>query len=127
MPTRWETFPIQVTGGLRTDDPEIQLGINMPGAAIRLVHFEPSVRGGYRRINGYSKFDSDTVTAGADHVLGVAYLYGTVVACTDNGGIATSTGTGWTARATGRTHPNKYRFAKFNLSGTKKLCGVDGS
>ena len=127
MPTRWETFPIQVTGGLRTDDPEIQLGINMPGAAIRLVNFEPSVRGGYRRINGYSKFDSDTVTAGADHVLGVAYFYGTVVACTDNGVIATSTGTGWTAQATGRTHTNKYRFTKFNLSGTKKLCGVDGS
>jgi hypothetical protein len=67
------------------------------------------------------------VTAGADAVLGVAYFYGTVVACTDNGTISTSTGSGWTAEATGRTHSNKYRFTKFNLNGTKKLIGVDGS
>lgn len=127
MPTRWETFPIQVTGGLITDSPPIQLGINQPGAAIRLVNFEPSVRGGYRRINGYTKFDSNTVTVGADSVLGVAYFYGTVIACTSNGTISTSTGTGWTAEATGRTHANKYRFTKFNFSGTKKIIGVDGS
>lgn len=126
MPTAWETFPIPITGGLLTDSPPIRTGLEAPGSAIRLVNFEPSIRGGYRRINGYTKFDSNAVTAGSDSVLGVAYFYGTVVAVTDNGSISTSTGSGWTEEASGRTHNNKYRFTKINLNGTKKLIGVDG-
>lgn len=127
MPTRWETFLIPITGGLYTDDPPIQTGLENPGSAIRLVNFEPSIRGGYRRVNGFVKFDSDPVTVGEDAVLGVSYFYGTVLAVTDDGSISTSTGNGWTSEATGRTHNNKYRFTKINLNGTKKLIGVDGS
>jgi hypothetical protein len=58
MPTRWETFPIELTGGLVSNLSRLQQGIKMPGSARLMQNFEPSVNGGYRRINGYTKFDS---------------------------------------------------------------------
>jgi hypothetical protein len=58
MPTAWETFPIEVKGGLVTNISPLQQGITAPGSARRLVNFEPSIEGGYKRILGYTKFDS---------------------------------------------------------------------
>lgn len=61
MPTTWETFPIEVKGGLITNISPLQQGINSPGSARRLVNFEPSIEGGYRRIKGFNKFEEDYV------------------------------------------------------------------
>lgn len=58
MPTAWETFPVEVKGGLITNVSPLQQGVNMPGSARRLINFEPSIEGGYRRIQGYNKFDT---------------------------------------------------------------------
>lgn len=58
MPTNWQTYPVEVKGGLVTNTSPLQQGINMPGSARRLVNFEPSIEGGYRRIEGYNKFDT---------------------------------------------------------------------
>lgn len=58
MPTRWETFPIEFKGGLVTNLSRLQQGIKQPGSARELVNFEPSIKGGYRRINGYTKYSS---------------------------------------------------------------------
>jgi hypothetical protein len=58
MPTAWETFPIEVKGGLITNISPLQQGITAPGSARRLTNFEPSIEGGYKRILGYTKFDS---------------------------------------------------------------------
>lgn len=58
MPTNWQTYPVEVKGGLVTNISPLQQGINMPGSARRLVNFEPSIEGGYRRIEGYNKFDT---------------------------------------------------------------------
>ena len=57
MPTNRETFPVEFKGGLVTNLSPLQQGINMPGSAITLKNFEPSISGGYKRILGYSKFD----------------------------------------------------------------------
>lgn len=59
MPTAWQTFPIEVRGGLVTNISPLQQGLTAPGSARRLVNFEPSVEGGYRRILGYNKFEED--------------------------------------------------------------------
>jgi len=56
MPTTRETFPVEFKGGLITNISPLQQGINMPGSAITLKNFEPSIVGGYRRILGFSKF-----------------------------------------------------------------------
>lgn len=61
MPTRWETFPIELAGGLVTNLSRLQQGIKLPGSARLLQNFEPSIEGGYRRINGYTKYDSEPV------------------------------------------------------------------
>ena len=61
MPTTRQTYPIEFRGGLVTNMSPLQQGINMPGSARILRNFEPSVEGGYRRIEGYSKYDSDII------------------------------------------------------------------
>jgi hypothetical protein len=61
MPTTWETFPIEIKGGLVTNISPLQQGIVAPGTARRLVNFEPSIEGGYKRILGYNKFDTEFV------------------------------------------------------------------
>jgi hypothetical protein len=63
MPTQWETFPVEMKGGLITNVSPLQQGINFPGSARSLINFEPSVEGGYRRIEGYEKFDENFVPA----------------------------------------------------------------
>ena len=66
MPIRWETFPVELTGGLVSNLSRLQQGIQKPGSARVLQNFEPSIKGGYRRINGYIKFDSAPVPAYGD-------------------------------------------------------------
>lgn len=61
MPTNWQTFPVELKGGLVTNISPLQQGVQSPGSARRLVNFEPSIEGGYRRIEGYNKFDTATV------------------------------------------------------------------
>src|SRR5210317_1774449 len=54
----WQTYPVEFRGGLVTNLSPLQQGINAPGSARILRNFEPSVEGGYRRIEGYDKYDS---------------------------------------------------------------------
>jgi len=61
MPTRWETFPVELSGGLVSNMSRLQQGAKQPGSARILQNFEPSVKGGYRRINGFTKYDSTIV------------------------------------------------------------------
>ena len=61
MATGWETYPVEFKGGLVTNLGPLQLGINQPGAARRLVNFEPSITGGYRRILGFEKFNPNRI------------------------------------------------------------------
>ena len=61
MVTRWETFPLELTGGLISNQSRLQHGLKMPGSARVLQNFEPSVKGGYRRINGFTKYSESIV------------------------------------------------------------------
>ena len=45
-------------GGLVLDQPTFKM---QPGMALELENFEPDVRGGYRRINGHTKWNSNIV------------------------------------------------------------------
>ena len=61
MADAWQTYPVELRGGLITNLSPLQQGINAPGSARILRNFEPSVEGGYRRIEGYDKFDSNLI------------------------------------------------------------------
>ena len=57
----WQTYPIEFRGGLITNLSPLQQGLNAPGSATILRNFEPSIEGGYRRINGFTKYNSNIV------------------------------------------------------------------
>jgi hypothetical protein len=57
MPDRWQTYAVEFNGGLITNLSPLQHGAN----ARVLRNFEPSIEGGYRRIEGFDKYDDNLV------------------------------------------------------------------
>lgn len=57
----WATYPFEFKGGLVSNLPPLQQGTQLPGSARLLKNFEPSVNGGYKRIEGYDKYSSYTI------------------------------------------------------------------
>lgn len=100
----------------------------MPGSAIDLVNFEPSLEGGYHRILGYEKFDSAKVTGSADTVFGVVvnHFESAVTAMAD-GDTYQSTGSGWTRINGGDNHPTMGVVQHTNYTwATSRFTWVDG-
>ena len=58
---RWQTYPVAFKGGLVTNLSPLQQGVDAPGTATILRNFEPSVEGGYRRIQGFDKYSDSYV------------------------------------------------------------------
>ena len=59
MPDRIDNLKIISSGGLNSNENHLNLSDNDPGVATRLVNFEPSLFGGYRRISGYQSYKED--------------------------------------------------------------------
>jgi len=71
-------FPLQ--GGLVINQSTFAME---PGLAVELENFEPDPKGGYRRINGYTKFNNNAVpytSVDTEAVLMTAYYAGEVIA-----------------------------------------------
>ena len=107
MPTTRETFPVEFRGGLVTNISPLQQGINMPGSAITLKNFEPSIVGGYRRILGFSKFDANKIPP-----YGLAVVDG-----------ASQTGTTLTVA---RTHTTPVADDTFTIAGVDNTYTITG-
>jgi len=58
MPDQIASYKLICAGGLNSNENHLDLSENFPGSATRLVNFEPSLFGGYRRIEGFSKYDA---------------------------------------------------------------------
>ena len=58
-----QTYAYQFKGGLVTNLSPLQQGVEAPGSARILRNFEPSVQGGYMRIQGFAKYDTAFVPA----------------------------------------------------------------
>jgi hypothetical protein len=69
-----EIFKVFCEGGLNTNRDVLSQSERAPGSALRLVNYEPSTTGGYRRISGYSNNFPDL--PGQNAVLGVSVYYG---------------------------------------------------
>ena len=61
MADAWKTYPLPFKGGLISNLSPLQHGMLKPSSARILSNFEPSVQGGYRRIEGFSKFDDNII------------------------------------------------------------------
>ena len=79
MPTKRQTYPIEFREGLITNMSPLQQGINSPGSARELKNFEPSVEGGYKRILGFDKYDSNIVPPYGASVVNAASQSGTTL------------------------------------------------
>jgi len=102
-----------------------------PGEALELENFEPDIEGGYRRINGFSKYVNAVVpqTSSATEPVLMVATFGDLVVAARGEKIfsATAGGSSWTERDTGRTSAGTYSFERFNFDGNDKLIVVDGA
>ena len=102
-----------------------------PGEALELENFEPDIEGGYRRINGFSKYVTAIVPQTSDSsekILMVATFADVVLAARGEKIFsATPGGSSWTERDTGRTSAGKYAFERYNFDGNSKIIVVDGT
>jgi len=76
MPDTSLLSPVTVPlgGGLILDQDDFSIP---PGSAIELQNFEPSINGGYRRLSGTTKWDSNQVN-GSNAILGTK-IFNTVL------------------------------------------------
>ena len=102
-----------------------------PGEALELENFEPDITGGYRRINGYSKYVTAVVpqTASATEKVLMVATFGSKVIAARGTSIysADPGGSSWTSIDSGRTSAGKYRFERYNFDSNDKLIVVDGT
>ena len=120
-------YPFICEGGLVKNKSTF---IMKPGEAIELLNFEPDIEGGYRRINGFSKYVSAVVpqtSSSSEEVLMVATFNSKVIAARgEKIFTADAGGSSWTERDTGRTGAGTYTFERFNFDGNDKFIVADG-
>lgn len=116
-------FVVRLGGGLVLDKDTFSIP---PGAALQLQNFEPDINGGYRRINGFTKFDSNQVDGSTGTILGV-HIYKDQAIVAKGTSVFKSTGSGYTSIDTGRTSAGRYNFVNYNFDGTDKMLMVDGA
>lgn len=136
MADNLQIFRVSCEGGLNTNRDVLSQGELIPGSTIRLINYEPSVSGGYRRISGYT--NAYPSLPGTGSVLGVCVannINDGILACRapisgsnylhywDNATEA------WIAVTTSgsptMTGVSKIRFHRYNWSGDKVIL-VDG-
>jgi len=152
MPDRIESYKVICGGGLNSNENHLDLSDNKPGSATRLVNYEPSLFGGYRRINGYEEYDDlyPEVDDGNDvaegKILCVAYYKNEhignpyVIAARKDVGATTysfwyhTAYIGWRKMTTGFTlnttdgvrTVDKLRFVQFDFGSGSQIIFVDG-
>jgi len=155
MPDQIQSFKLLCAGGLNSNENHLDLSDNSPGAATRLLNYEPSLFGGYRRIEGFDEYDPTygevTVagsTTGQGKVLGIAIFKNdvtggtTIIAARQDASASTYSFYFYTANIGWRkytldhsaTRPmtansltvNRLRHVQFNFGTGNKICFVDG-
>ena len=116
-------------GRLVLDQPTFKM---QPGMALELENFEPDVRGGYRRINGFTKWNSNIVpqtSASTEKVLMSAFFDGNnkVIAARGEKVFEAGATGSWSEIDTGRTNAGKYTHHRYNLGGTEFIVWADGA
>lgn len=137
----FESIPIISRGGWDSNNNWLEINQVNPGMASSLINFEPSLFGGYRRINGFEYLeDTDTGyvdSAGAEgKILGVAFYKGDIIAARKQQSGATYELYKWVANSTWSkyttgltlvsTGVNRVRYATFNFEGVETIIFADG-
>lgn len=137
---KFQTAPIICEGGLDSNQNYLLLSTRAPGSATSLINFEPSLFGGYRRIDGFAPLETDYAdvddTGSEGKIFGIAIYDQGIIAARKTKSASTykffywTSGADWTAYATGLTHTatnvDKIRYDTFNFDGDEKIVFVDG-
>ena len=118
-------FVVRLGGGLVLDKDAFTLP---PGAATQLQNFEPDINGGYRRINGFAKFNSNIVpqtSASTEKILGVHIYKDQVIAARGEKVFKGGATGSWTEIDSGRTSAGRYNFVNFNFDQQQTLAPKD--
>jgi hypothetical protein len=120
-------FVFACEGGLVLDRSTFAM---QPGMALELQNFEPDIKGGYRRISGYAKWNTNIVpqdASASEKVLMCAHFNNKVIAAR-GGKIHEAGKTGsWSQIDTGRSSAGKYTHFRYNLAGTDFIVWADGA
>ena len=95
--SRSQPYTVACAGGLVTSSNAIDL-LKTPGVATELKNFEVSTKGGYRRINGFTKFGGGSAvqpTGSSTTILGAIPYADGVVVCAGTSIYFSQTGTSW--------------------------------
>ena len=120
-------FVFACQGGLVLDQSTFAM---QPGMALELQNFEPDVSGGYRRISGYLKWNSNVVpqtASDSEPILLSAHFKGKVVAARGTNVYQAGTTGSWSQIDSGRTSAGRYTHFRYNLNGTDLLMFADGA
>ena len=121
-------FVFACQGGLVLDQSTFAM---QPGMALELENFEPATTGGYRRISGYNKWNSNIVPqdqSASESVLMSAHFKGNVLAARGRKIHKGAAGSGsWTEIDSGRTGAGRYTFFRYTLAGTEFIVWADGA
>jgi len=103
-----------------------------PGEALELKNFEPDIAGGYKKILGTTKFNTNVVPFVSSSTERVVFsaIFNNVVLAGRGGSIHyASSGSGsWTSLITGLGTPTQnYEFRKFNFDGTDNIVICSGT
>lgn len=138
---RTTTAKVIMRGGLDTNNHFLELADTTPGAAMTLLNYEPSLYGGYRRINGFEALEEDYAEVdpinAEGKILGIAVYDDDIIVArklqsgnTYNFYYWTS-GADWTGYSTtltlSSTNVNRISYDTFNFDGTEKIVFVDGA
>ena len=101
-----------------------------PGRLRAGQNVEAKLRGGYRRCEGYTAFDSNAVP-GSGAILGVNYYNGKAYAFRNaadglTAAMYSSAGSGWTLEKSALSPGGRYRFVNEAFAGTLKMYGASG-
>jgi len=127
MPDMLQPYVVNCRGGLVLNKSQFEME---PGEAMELRNFEPDIGGGYRRISGFAKFNTNAITSGSTtgSLLMTAIYKDQVIAARGTEVFKVPSGTGSVTQIdSGRTSAGRYDFDVYNMSGTDKIIWADGA
>ena len=127
MPDMLQPYVVNLKGGLVLNKSQFEME---PGEAMELTNFEPDIGGGYRRISGFEKFNTNAITSGSTSgsILMAAVYEDQIIAARGAEIFKLSSGTGSVTQIdSGRTSAGRYDFDLYNMDGTNRIIWADGS
>lgn len=124
MPDRLETFSVIPEGGIMENLSPLVQGQAFPGSLIDARNFEPSPVGGYRRVKGYEKWDTNQINSSSVAVAAV-FMHDDSVLALQGSVWYVSSGAGWTSLITLASPPGAVFATRYNWNGTDSIIICD--